>query len=646
MNKAGAGPENARRKAASFTPCSASIVRRRVSESRYRLHAVLLSLDLPTIFHCAVELAEAAAALDPAEWASLPVNIEGPGSPDFERWMERHRRLGRVGEETQRLKRVLGATGPLEHAAGETAAGPEWESFDQRFNNCTHDRVVRLALLKLATAAIDLSGFATWREWQWSMRETGVRLLTWGLAQLWEGMSGEERSGVRDRLQRTHRAIGWPADAATDPTAYAGPEEIPLPDQYRIISNYISGYRDYLDDVQKAHNTRVGQGQVGFLLRATLSQFVEMAERALQPLQAIAKRGFDTAAEWGDLYTKAFWPLTCLRRAHEVPPRGVWPAAALEQRKRLADAADILLTFVGGTPEANASLEPGEAEKALEDFKGALSQLWAAVQPQVAGSNWPNPTLDRNGNVKQVMYAHTMVGLSRGNTPNPAVAKSEWDALEAVSAGVPVDTLEKFDLWLEGTAHFFTNLSGDKDCAPWLEDACRIARRLDPRDALQPNLARPLDRNQALVELEAFRAWSRIAAQPPSHADKPLPRSDDAPTEPAPAAARPKRSTGRGDGREKLIAALTKHHQYADGSCLNLEPIGNNALARLATVSESTASEFFTDEFGGHAKYKANCRDTKLLVGALKLLNGEYTPRVLSRRRPAGEDNHDKEADE
>jgi hypothetical protein len=36
-----------------------------------------------------------------------------------------------------------------------------------------------------------------------------------------------------------------------------------------------------------------------------------------------------------------------------------------------------------------------------------------------------------------------------------------------------------------------------------------------------------------------------------------------------------KRSTGRGDGRVKLIAALTKHHEYANGGCINLAPIGN-----------------------------------------------------------------------
>jgi hypothetical protein len=33
--------------------------------------SVLLKLDLPIIFLCAVELAEAAAALDPSEWAAL-----------------------------------------------------------------------------------------------------------------------------------------------------------------------------------------------------------------------------------------------------------------------------------------------------------------------------------------------------------------------------------------------------------------------------------------------------------------------------------------------------------------------------------------------------------------------------------------------
>jgi hypothetical protein len=87
-----------------------------------------------------------------------------------------------------------------------------------------------------------------------------------------------------------------------------------------------------------------------------------------------------------------------------------------------------------------------------------------------------------------------------------------------------------------------------------------------------------------------------------------------------------KRSTERGGAEAKLIAALTKHHQYADGGCLNQEPIGNNELAKAAGVSPSTASTFFNDKFQGHTKYKALCRDASKLIAALKLLNDEFAP--------------------
>jgi hypothetical protein len=100
---------------------------------------------------------------------------------------------------------------------------------------------------------------------------------------------------------------------------------------------------------------------------------------------------------------------------------------------------------------------------------------------------------------------------------------------------------------------------------------------------------------------------------------------------------RPKRSTQKGEGRAKLIAALTKHHDYADGGALNLDPIGNNALADLAVVDKATASAFFKKEFGGHEKYKVACRDANTLVTALKLLNGEFAPHLLFGSRPPGE---------
>jgi hypothetical protein len=102
-----------------------------------------------------------------------------------------------------------------------------------------------------------------------------------------------------------------------------------------------------------------------------------------------------------------------------------------------------------------------------------------------------------------------------------------------------------------------------------------------------------------------------------------------------------KRSTKKGDGRVKLIAALTKHHDYANGSCLNTEPINNNELARLAGVDKATASAFFKKEFAEHSKYVARCRDAAGLAAALKLLNGEFAPKDLCGHRPAGEDTHD-----
>jgi hypothetical protein len=125
-----------------------------------------------------------------------------------------------------------------------------------------------------------------------------------------------------------------------------------------------------------------------------------------------------------------------------------------------------------------------------------------------------------------------------------------------------------------------------------------------------------------------------------------LPALPSAPTPPQPEAApaanpqpapAPKRSTTRGEGRDKLIAALTKYHQYADGGCLTTEPVGNNELAKLAGVSPSTASAFFNNEFQGHTKYKALCRDAGRLAAALKLLNNEFAPHNLYGRRPAHE---------
>lgn len=106
---------------------------------------------------------------------------------------------------------------------------------------------------------------------------------------------------------------------------------------------------------------------------------------------------------------------------------------------------------------------------------------------------------------------------------------------------------------------------------------------------------------------------------------------------------RPKRSTEKGEAKAKLIAALSKHHKYADGGCLNMEPIGNNKLARDATVDQATASAFFKKRFKSHGNYKALCRDNVRLVTALKMLNDEFSPFLLFGDKPPGKGQRDDE---
>ncbi|MFO0881144.1 MAG: hypothetical protein U0840_27795 [Gemmataceae bacterium] len=98
------------------------------------------------------------------------------------------------------------------------------------------------------------------------------------------------------------------------------------------------------------------------------------------------------------------------------------------------------------------------------------------------------------------------------------------------------------------------------------------------------------------------------------------------------------------DAFTKIIAALTLHHQYSDGSCLNTEPIGVNRLAKLADVSPSRGSNFFKDKFEGHAQYEALCRrDPPGLIAALKVLNDEFVPAELYGGRPRNEEDCDDE---
>jgi len=130
------------------------------------------------------------------------------------------------------------------------------------------------------------------------------------------------------------------------------------------------------------------------------------------------------------------------------------------------------------------------------------------------------------------------------------------------------------------------------------------------------NTLEDLEEQQAFVAAINSASKARNASAPPAPAnDQGKPRK--------------KLSTQPGEARAKLVAALTKHHRYADGGALHLEPVGNNELARLAGVHPSTASDFFKEKFEGHGKYKKLCQDAAELAFALKILNGEVAPHHL-----------------
>ena len=196
--------------------------------------------------------------------------------------------------------------------------------------------------------------------------------------------------------------------------------------------------------------------------------------------------------------------------------------------------------------------------------------------------------------------------------------------------------------YVSGARAFLLAIPGFAELREWLrsewgEQICfavahRIVDTLVERSCgrLSPHAAEGLTFPETLLQLSA----------PPGEIliERLLPQ----PRDPA-----PKRSTERGEGRAKLIAALSKHHEYADRGCLKLEPIGNNELARLAGVAKRTASAFFDKEFRGHAKYKALCGDAGRLAAALKLLNGEYAPHLLyGSKPPEKSDSEDDSADE
>jgi len=90
------------------------------------------------------------------------------------------------------------------------------------------------------------------------------------------------------------------------------------------------------------------------------------------------------------------------------------------------------------------------------------------------------------------------------------------------------------------------------------------------------------------------------------------------------------KAIGNSSTKDLIVAALNEHHQYSNGRCEDAGHAGVNKLARHLKISPSTVSGFFRTEFDGHDKYKMACGDVGNLANALKILNGELTPSILS----------------
>lgn len=98
---------------------------------------------------------------------------------------------------------------------------------------------------------------------------------------------------------------------------------------------------------------------------------------------------------------------------------------------------------------------------------------------------------------------------------------------------------------------------------------------------------------------------------------------------------RKKRSTIKGEAREKIIAGLTEHHGLDGDTCLNWEPIKVNEFADKNEVSSAAVSDFLRVEFAdghkgeGYEKYRAACNDHWRLLGKLKAWNSHKRPGSL-----------------
>jgi hypothetical protein len=301
-------------------------------------------------------------------------------------------------------------------------------------------------------------------------------------------------------------------------------------------------------------------------------------------------------------------------------------------------AAELLLRAASDPPEELA----GRVRLLLADARLRVAFGWL---PFIRDCLWPRPAGRISETILEAVEPDDPIGPGPGCEDwQQRITVRDYQRAEILLTGnVPVGPCDLFPEWhpeppapstpADLRAHCLSErallpswnwFGGEYDYGPRVAGVWEHLVRIAAGRPYPPLEAGHYDLVRAQAAIDRVIGWCDgpgVAAVVPGGAGESVP---------APA---PKRSTEPGEGRAKLIAALTEHHRYADGGSLNTDPVGNNALAKAAGVSPSTASAFFTDQFKGHAQYRALCRDAGRLAAALKLLNGEFSPHLLYDRR-------------
>jgi hypothetical protein len=214
----------------------------------------LTPLDIPLTFSTAVDLIVAVdrlrAALSVAETDSDLAREASDAIP-----AATGAAFDVVVTEANRLKRALGASGPLTPSEKNRHPGPvRWPLYDGQFADAAHPASVRNGLVKLAAAAIDVSGYAQVVDGVPFFLDRGERLLRWGVGQLWRTFSEADREALARPSVTADGAGRWPP-ASGDADLFNGPDDLPDEDHYRIVdktNGYYARSPSYVDQISVA----------------------------------------------------------------------------------------------------------------------------------------------------------------------------------------------------------------------------------------------------------------------------------------------------------------------------------------------------------------------------------------------------------